>query len=303
MTVVAYVTLDVFTRERFKGNPLAVIADARALSDGQMQRIAAEFNYSETTFVLPPDDPQNLARVRIFTPTDEIPFAGHPNVGTAFVLGQQGTLFGRPVPDAMRFEEKAGIVPITLLREGGAVAGARIEAPRPLEVGHAIDPRTIAACVSLPVEDLRADGMPMVMVSVGLPYAMAEVAGLEALGRARPDATAFAAADRRYPHPDDRFAVFLVHRLSEGRVRARMFAPLSNTPEDPATGSACAAFGAQLMALRPDRDLALELTVEQGIEMGRASTIQLGLRKVAGVVQPVQVSGACVPVMSGTLRL
>lgn len=305
MTEVGYVTADVFTRTRFAGNQLAVIPDARGLSDVLMQRIATEFNYSECTFVLPPDDVANSARVRIFTPTDELPFAGHPNVGTAFVLGRQGELFGRPVPDIMRFEERAGVVQVALIRDAGQVVGARIAAPRPLEISHAIDAETVAACASLRIEDMRPGGLSPVMASVGLPFALAELASLEALARARPNGTAFALADKRYSHPDDHFALFLFHRASEdaGKVRARMFAPLSNTPEDPATGSAAAALAAWLLSLRPERDLDTQLVVEQGIEMGRPSTILLSLEKIAGEAQKVQVSGHCIHVMSGTLQI
>ncbi|MDE1995638.1 MAG: PhzF family phenazine biosynthesis protein, partial [Rhizobiaceae bacterium] len=116
MNTAAYITTDVFTSERFAGNPLAVIPDARGLSDKAMQKIATEFNYSEVTFVLPPENPENTARVRIFTPTKEIPFAGHPNVGTAFVLGQQTEIFGKIPGDRLIFEEKAGLVGVELLR-------------------------------------------------------------------------------------------------------------------------------------------------------------------------------------------
>jgi trans-2,3-dihydro-3-hydroxyanthranilate isomerase len=305
MISVGYVTVDVFTRTRFAGNPLAVIPDARGLGDAEMQRIAAEFNYSESAFVLPPDDPANSARVRIFTPTDEIPFAGHPNVGTAFVLGRQGNLFGRPVSDAMQFEERAGVVEVALIRDAGQVVGARITAPRPLEISHAIDAETVAACASLRIEDFPPDGLLPVMASVGLPFALGEIASLEALARARPNGAAFALADQRYPHADDHFALFLFHRASEhaGRVRARMFAPLSSTPEDPATGSAAAALGARLLSLRREADLDAQLVVDQGIEMGRPSTISLNLKKIAGVAQPVQVSGHCIEVMSGVLKI
>jgi trans-2,3-dihydro-3-hydroxyanthranilate isomerase len=303
MKSLSYVTADVFTRTRFAGNPLAVIPDARGLGDLEMQRIAAEFNYSESTFVLPPEDDANTARVRIFTPTAELPFAGHPNVGTGFILGRQGELFGRAVPETMRFEERAGLVEVVALRESGEVVGARIAAPRPLEVAHTLDVETIAACASLDPSDFLASGGPPVMASVGLPFALAEVASLEGLGRARRNDAAFAVADRRYPTFDDRFALFLFHRLSDTHLRARMFAPLSKTPEDPATGSAAAALAARILSLRPERDLADRLVVDQGIEMGRPSQIVLDIEKIAGVAQPIQVSGHCVEVMAGTLLI
>ena len=143
------------------------------------------------------------------------------------------------------------------------------------------------------------------MASVGLPFALVELESLQALARARPDNAAFARADRRYPHPDDHFALFLFHREQPdgGRLRARMFAPLSNTPEDPATGSAAAALAARLVSLRPEPDLDVELVVEQGVEMGRPSTIHVAVKKAAGVVKRVQVGGGCVQVMTGSLTI
>jgi len=148
MNTLSYITVDVFTSTRFEGNPLAVISDARGLSDAAMQKIATEFNYSEVTFVLPPEDPQNSAHVRIFTPTMEIPFAGHPNVGTAYVLGQQAKIFGKAVGDTLRFEEKAGIVEVSLKRSGGKVVATAIRAPQLLTIGDTIAAETIARCVS-----------------------------------------------------------------------------------------------------------------------------------------------------------
>src|ERR1051325_11524591 len=129
-------TVDVFTAEQFSGNPLAVVLNAEGLSSEQMQAIAAEFNLAETTFVLPPKDSAHTAEVRIFTPRGEMPFAGHPNVGTAFVLARAGTSYGRRVAqDRVIFEEKAGLVPITLLKDGATVVGARLASPQALSVG------------------------------------------------------------------------------------------------------------------------------------------------------------------------
>jgi trans-2,3-dihydro-3-hydroxyanthranilate isomerase len=289
MDRIGYVTVDVFTDSRFGGNPLAVVPDARGLDDATMQQIAAEFTYSESTFVLPPDDPANTARVRIFTPVNEIPFAGHPNVGTAFVLGRAGRAFGAPVGDALRFEEGAGIVAVALERgrDGGEVLGASILAPRAPAFGPEIDPPVVAACASLAAADVAVEHHPPQMASVGLPFACAEVASLEALGRAMPDAAAFAAANRAHPHPDDFFALFLYARLGGEplRVRARMFAPLSATPEDPATGSAAGALGA-LLASRTG-----------------PSRIDVTARLEGGRVRAVSIAGRCVPVMRGEIEL
>src|SRR5580658_2648179 len=133
-----FFTVDVFTDRQFGGNPLAVFPDARGLTAPQMQAIAAEFNLAETTFVLPPQAPGHTAQVRIFTPRAEMPFAGHPNVGTAFVLARQGECHGRPVGEPLIFEEKAGLVRLDLIKDGTAVVGARLAPPQPLTRGDDI---------------------------------------------------------------------------------------------------------------------------------------------------------------------
>ncbi len=305
MNTVLFVTVDVFTAERFAGNQLAVIPDARDLSDDQMQAIAAEFGYSEVTFVLPPDDPANTARVRIFTPTAEVPFAGHPNVGTAFVLGGQKEIFGRKPGNKLRFEEKAGLVEVTLLSENGILTGARIVAPRPLAVGPAIDAATIAACASLGSEALSDLSHPPVGLSVGLPFAVAELTDLDTLSRARPNVSAFHDANTRYPLAEDSFSLFLYARTRERpwQIRARMFAPLDNVIEDPATGSASAALGAYLVSLLPQADAEIEIAIEQGVEMGRRSIITVVVSKEDGTVREVSVSGDCVTAMRGEIEI
>ena len=300
-----YVTLDVFTDRPFGGNPLAVIPDGRGLDAAQMQAIATEFNYSETTFVLPPADPAHTARVRIFTPTNEIPFAGHPNVGTAFVLGRRETAFGVATGDRMVFEEDAGLVQIDLLRENGAVIGAGFVAPQPLDRGGEIESAMMAGCVSLSPDAIVVDAHRPCIVSVGIPFAIAELRDLDALAAARPNASAFAEAGKQHWHRGDRFAAFVYVRTGKGiaHLRARMFAPLNNIPEDPATGSAAAALAAYLAGLDPRPDAVFNIAIDQGVEMGRPSAIRIEVRKVAGRVESVRVSGRCVPMMQGTLVL
>src|SRR3954462_4653204 len=149
-------TVDVFTAARFSGNPLAVVLNAEGLSTAQMQAIAAEFNLAETTFVLPPKDSAHTAEVRIFTPRAEMPFAGHPNVGTAFVLARAGTSYGRSISsDQVIFEEKAGLVPITLLKDGATVVGARLASPQALTVGAEIAIELIAAACGVALDDIE----------------------------------------------------------------------------------------------------------------------------------------------------
>ncbi|OAP37847.1 PhzF family phenazine biosynthesis protein [Sinorhizobium glycinis] len=305
MNTLPFVTVDVFTTERFAGNQLAVIPDARGLSDGEMQAIAAEFGYSEVTFVLPPDDPANTARVRIFTPTAEVPFAGHPNVGTAFVLGRQKEIFGRTPGNKLRFEEKAGLVDVTLLSENGIPTGARIVAPRPLAVGPVIDAATIAASASLQPGDLSERSHRPVRVSVGLAFAVAELNDVETLSKARPNVSAFHEANARYPLAEDSFSLFLYARAPAHpwQIQARMFAPLDNVIEDPATGSASAALGAHLVSLLPQADAEIEMTIEQGVEMRRRSLITVAVSKKDGAVREVSVSGHCVTAMRGSIEV
>jgi trans-2,3-dihydro-3-hydroxyanthranilate isomerase len=305
MPAVDFVTVDVFTAERFTGNPLAVVPDARGLSTEQMQQIAKEFGYSESTFVLPPENADNSAHVRIFTPTMEVPFAGHPNVGTAYVLGQQKDLFGKPVGDRLRFEEEAGLVEVDLTRNGDGVVAATIRAPRPLEVGDTLDAALVARCVSIGERDIRTDRHTPLFASVGLAFVLTELRGLDALGRARPDLSAYRQAAEQHAGDGLGIAVFLYVRDEKdpSHIRARMFAPLDDVPEDPATGSASAALAAFLVDREPATDGSFHLTIEQGVEMGRRSVIELDVVKQAGQVTDARISGRCVFVMRGSVEV
>ncbi len=303
MKTVAFTTVDVFTSSRFEGNPLAVMTDARGLTDADMQNIAAEFGYSEVTFILPPEAPENTARVRIFTPTTEVPFAGHPNVGTAYVLGQQGQVFGRPVGDSLRFEEQAGLVEVELKRSGEEVLSASIRAPKPLAIGKAIPEQTVARCIAIEPEEVRIARHRPVVASVGLSFVFAELADLAALGRARPNLAYFQDAACPTVEGNHDFSLFVYVRSEEApwTIRARMFAPLDNVPEDPATGSASAALGAYLVSLEADANMNVSLTIEQGVEMGRRSLIGIDVVKTDGIVTDVTISGKCTPVMRGEI--
>jgi trans-2,3-dihydro-3-hydroxyanthranilate isomerase len=302
MATYDFVTVDVFTAERFGGNPLAVFPNAHGLTAGDMQSIATEFNLSETTFVLPPDDPRHHARVRIFTPKYELPFAGHPNVGTGFVLAQADP---NP-PEHYTFEEIAGLVRVHIQRNAAhAIVGARIGAPRSLSITTAIDTAAVAACAGLTPGDFLTNAHTPLVASVGTPFVIAEVASLDALARAQPDIAAFRAARDRFPDMGDRFNLHLyVRRDGDAtKLRTRMFAPLGGILEDPATGSANAALSALLVSLAPGEDVALHFDIEQGIEMGRPSLIIGGARKTAEGAVEATVAGNCVPVMRGTLEV
>ncbi len=296
-----YATVDVFTHRAFGGNPLAVVLDSEGLSTAQMHAIALEFNYSETTFVLPPRDPANDARVRIFTLSGEIPFAGHPNVGTAFVLAARAA----KAQTRLTFEEAAGLVPVEILREAGDVVGGELTAPQPLRKSTHFSAEQIAACLSLSVGDIKTDRHLPQIASVALPFVVAEVASREALKRARADAEAFS---RILP---DKLcdAIYFYTRdvpVSEMRcdLMARMFFPgSSGLIEDPATGSATLATAALLADLESKRDGEFNLDIGQGIDMGRPSLLQTRIVKRNGVVISSHIGGRCVPMMEGTFRL
>ncbi len=297
-----FVTVDVFTDQRFGGNPLAVFPNAAGLTDAQMQSIAAEFNLSETTFVLPPDNPRNHAKVRIFTPRGELPFAGHPNVGTGFVLAGQDP---NP-PEHYTFEELAGLVRVHILRgTDKAISGARISAPRSLTISDGVPTEVIAACAGLSVNDILTNAHTPLIASVGTAFVIAEIASLEALARAQPNIAAFQQASAQFPGLELRFALHLyVRRDGDATtLRTRMFAPLAGVMEDPATGAANAALSALLTSLAPGEDVALHFEIEQGIEMGRPSLIIGGARKTAEGAVLATVAGSCVPVMRGTLTV
>lgn len=296
-----YITVDVFTDRAFGGNPLAVVLDADGLSTAQMQAVACEFNYSETTFVLPPRDAANDAQVRIFTVNREIPFAGHPNVGTAYVLASRAAT----PPARLKFEEGAGLVPVEILQQAGKVAGAELTAPLALSKLSQFSAGEAAGCLSLSAADIRTDRHPPRIFSVGLPFLMVEVASREALRRARPDAAAFAAAFPR----DGSDAVYLYTRDVPPAeqpldLQARMFHPgSSGLSEDPATGSATVAAAAMLADLASERDGELKLRIGQGVDMGRPSLLLTRVVKVNGEVVSAHVGGGCVEMMEGTFRL
>jgi trans-2,3-dihydro-3-hydroxyanthranilate isomerase len=301
-----FVTVNVFTGERFGGNPLAVLPNADGLTHEQMQAIARDFNLSETTFVLPPDNPMHHAKVRIFTPAQELPFAGHPNVGTGFVLARA---MDNP-PEHLVFEEIAGLVRVHVLRgPDDRITGARISAPRALSIGDAVPTETVAACASLTPADFVTTAHDPLVASVGVEFIIAEVATLEALARAVPDLAAFHAAGGLAATPkagaQPRFALLLyVRRDGDAtRLRARMFGPLGGVLEDPATGSAAAALAALLTSMAPGENVDLHYEIEQGVEMGRPSLLIASGRKTAEGPVEATVAGDCVTSGRGFLEL
>jgi len=298
---IPFITVDVFTDRKFGGNPLAVVPDGSALTGAQMQAIAGEFNLAETTFVLPPQDPANTAQVRIFTPRAELPFAGHPNIGTAFVLVNENATQGRALTETMIFEEKAGLVRLSLVTEAAAVVGARLVPPQPLSRGEAIDAETIAAACSLAASDIESGNHPPCVASCGNPLVFAELKTRAALARARPRAEVFTT---HLPAERITGVLLYVHDRRDGfDLQVRMFAPLYGIPEDPATGSGNVALAGLLASLRPEPDLKLALRIAQGIDMGRPSVLEAGAEKRGGKVIGMTLGGRCVPMMHGVLEV
>jgi len=294
-----YSTCDVFTETRFGGNPLAVLPQADGLSQQQMQKIAREFNFSETAFVFPPKA-GHTRHVRFFTPAREVPFAGHPNLGTAFVLANAGE-FGVIRSSLMvTFEEEAGLVAITIHETQGKVDWCELAAPQTISLGKPIPVSLVASAASLSTEDIVTETHHPLVGSVGLPFVIAELRDGLALARARAHIGGFEALRSEGVRP----SLYLYARASDGfDIRARMFAPLSGVPEDPATGSANCALAGLLAHYNEQPSGSFSWRIAQGVEMGRPSILTARAEKTAGVVQATWVGGAAVLVSEGILHL
>jgi len=292
-----FITVDVFTNRKFGGNPLAVVLDARGLATEQMQSIAAEFNLAETTFVLPAKDSKHTAEVRIFAPRREMPFAGHPNVGTAFVLATEGLATGEP----LLFEEKAGLVKLDLIRDEGTVVGARLAAPQSLQRGHDVAAGIVAKAGSLEPSDIETRHHTPCVISCGARFTVAELKTRAALkaAQARPE---IFSEHLKVDHATG-ILLYTYDNPGDADIQARMFAPLYGVPEDPATGSANVALAGFLASLKPEPDLALQLRVAQGVDMGRPSLLEAAAEKKGGQITGMWIGGRCVHMMRGNLEV
>ena len=302
MTRHAYHILDVFTDTPYQGNPLAVVHEADDLDTAQCQAIAREFNLSETAFVLEPRDPVNTARLRIFTPTRELPFAGHPTVGSAILIAtlRAPEMFGRQHL-AIVLEEEIGLVECTVRRVGGKPR-ASFTLPRiPAAPELVQDFDTLATVLGLRPEQIGFDGHRPATASAGNPFVFVPLADQAAVGAIVPQ---FARWDEFLPSPMPR-AIFAYTRGGEkpdASFHARMFAPEMGMIEDPATGSAAAAFAAVVTAFDRPADGDHTLVIEQGFEMGRPSLMTLGLEIERGSLVSASVGGGAVIVAEGSLR-
>lgn len=282
-----FVTVDVFTDRRFGGNPLAVFLDGQGLTDAEMLALSGEMNLSETTFVLPPADPANTARVRIFDRTHEMAFAGHPMVGTGWVLARAGWGDSK----SLRFEVPAGVVEVSVDLEANE---ARIKAPRPLSIGEQLDTDLIAACVGLEAGDVLTNRHAPLVASLGTAFVLVELAP-ETVSRLQPDLSAFRRAVARYPDLADRLNIYAYARVGDG-LHCRMFAPLSDTFEDPATGSAATTLAALTLSLSGQDQGAWD--IRQGAEMGRPSVLRTTAWKAEDGYR-ASVAGGVIPLFTG----
>jgi trans-2,3-dihydro-3-hydroxyanthranilate isomerase len=294
-----FYTCDVFTRERFGGNQLAVLPEADGLSSRQMQQIAREFNFSETTFVLPAEQ-GNSRKVRIFTPAREVPFAGHPNIGTAFVLAtieQFGAFDGDMT---VTFEEEAGLVPVTISTKEAGRLWCELAAPQGLTLGDAVEPELAASALSLETAVIAMGVHPPLAAGVGLPFLVVELRNRDALERARFNMDMVEALQEKGVPPD---ILLYTHSSGDVDIRARMFAPIDGVPEDPATGSANCALAALLSHCDPADTGDYNWRIAQGVEMGRPSILDARTQKRGGVVTTTLIGGDCVMVCEGTITL
>jgi trans-2,3-dihydro-3-hydroxyanthranilate isomerase len=290
-----YTTLDVFTDRPFGGNPLAVFCDQPELPTERMQTIAREFNLSETVFIVPPRDARALRRLRIFTPLKEMQFAGHPTIGGAHALVEAGIAGER---DEFVLELEVGLVPIKVTRHAGTAPFLQLTAARVPETrGTAPSRAELARMLSLEEGEVIGEAQAW---SCGTPFLFVPVRDRATLARARPDATAWANA-LAGAWTAEAFVFCRDPELPGSHVRARMFAPELGVIEDPATGSAVAAFAGYLAAREPASTGTQRWIIEQGFEMGRPSLLHLEADTAAGQVTAVRVGGTAVKMSEGTL--
>ena len=296
---------DVFTSQPFGGNPVAVIPDAQGLNDDELQQIAREMNLSETVFVFPPTDKAAVARLRIFTPTQEIPFAGHPVLGTFFILAELGIIPVKESITRLMQECNIGLFPVELHAEDGQVERVVMTQPKPEFLGpvDAVeDLYKIAGALGLAKHVIADTKWPIEVVSTGLPVMIVPVRTLTAVRSIRPDASAITDICRRFGA--NGIMVFTTVTVEpSATVHTRMFAPSIGILEDPATGSASGALGAYLVQNGVvDVAPTTEIISEQGYAIDRPSRIYIQVESEDDIIQSVKVGGECVMVVEGTLK-
>jgi len=298
MTEYSYHLLDVFTDRPFAGNPLAVFSDARGVSGELMQTIARELNLSECSFVLPPDDPANHFRVRIFTPAVEMPMAGHPTIGTAYALARLGKIPATEGLVVVRFEEGVGPIPVEISFKNGQPEQATMDQPVPT-FGDILENRAdVAALLSVGVDDLDPR-YPVQLVSSGVPFLMIPIRDRAAMARLRLKTDIW---ERDFKPIAPEFFMFTTEtERPDSTVHCRMFGPALGITEDPATGAAHGPLGAYLMKYGIISGERAVFVSEQGFEMGRPSLITVTVETTGGEVSRVRVGGASVIMGEGKI--
>lgn len=302
MTKPNYLIYDVFTDTALEGNPLAVVLDAEGLDDGAMQAIAREFNLSETVFVSPPRDSAHKASVRIFTPRYELPFAGHPTVGTAIALAERNGTDG-DIDQLLVLEEKIGDVRCMVSR-GEGTTFAELDLPQlSAPIAHEPDVEAIAAALGLGPHQIGFENHRASVWSAGVPYLCVPVADLDAMSMVNFDGPAWLALTPRRADGNPACAYLYTRQVvrHDSAFHARMFVPGPPVYEDPATGSAVAALSGAIAEFDGHRDGRPVLWIEQGIEMGRPSQIRLELELEAGAVTRARIGGHAVKMAEGRL--
>ena len=299
---VHYFTLDVFTDQRFGGNPLAVILDGRDLTSEQMLQVTREFNYSESTFVLPAETPGTTKRVRIFTPGGEVPFAGHPTIGTAIALVFSGDAPATGASVSVVLGENVGPVPVTVRLEHGVPVWAQLSTAQMPSEAPPMERAVVAEMLGLAADDLMASApYAPAATSCGLPFLIVPLTSRDAVARAKVNEPIFARTLR-----GTSCAMIMVFATVDDvpgvDVHCRVFCPDDGVPEDPATGSANAALGGYLAARTP-RTGTLRWVSQQGIEMGRPSRLEIEVDKTADAITAVRVGGSAVLMSEGRLRV
>ena len=295
-----FYTVDVFSNKIFGGNPLAIFTNTDDISTDLMQSIASEVNYSETVFIQKPKNKDNTAKVRIFTPKNELPFAGHPNVGAGFLLSCFPNLIpGKYSKNKMVFEEIAGLVNVIPQYNGATVVGSKIEAPNKFHKLETVPTSAIQNCIETNEGSIITSNDPPVVAGVGLDFVIAEVQNKEILNNARCNISAFSDADKNFSYGDDFFSLMIYYRGNQQNIFARVFAPLSGIVEDAATGSACGALGALLASQNNDTNNKYNYKIHQGEMIGRPSLINVSILKEKGQIKRTYISGECVLVSKG----
>lgn len=290
-----FVIADVFTEMAFGGNQLAVFPDGRGLSDRTMQALAREFNFAETTFVLPPQNPRHLRRVRIFTPKMELPFAGHPTVGTAAVLTRLGLVPILEGAATMVLEEGIGPITVEIRLHGETVFAHLVTEKEVLQPSIRPTRNAAAAALTLPEEAV----LETWFASAGVPFCFVHLASREKVDRAVLDRAAWSANFANAWSPN---LYFFAGGLAPGsRLYVRMFAPALGIEEDPATGSGAAALAGCLAARSSGQDGSFKWEIDQGVAIGRPSFIEASAEKRHGRTSKVKVGGATVLVGEGTM--